>query len=73
MAEAAGHFRLDSAQDASGAWRYSWDLTEPLGRVIASASGFPDRAAAERSIQWVKDNAANCEILDPPHRGPSIG
>jgi len=71
MAEAPGHFRLDKARDNTQAWRWRWDLTESMGRIIASAADFPDREAAERSIRWVKDNAANCEVLEPPDR--SIG
>jgi uncharacterized protein YegP (UPF0339 family) len=73
MPDAPGHFRLDSKQDSSGAWRYRWDLTESMGRIIASAEGFPDREAADRSIGWVKTNAHLCEIIELPSRGPSIG
>jgi uncharacterized protein YegP (UPF0339 family) len=44
-----------------------------MGRIIASAEGFPDREAADRSIGWVKTNAHLCEIIELPSRGPSIG
>jgi uncharacterized protein YegP (UPF0339 family) len=73
MPDPPGHFRLDSRQDNTGTWRYRWDLTDPMSRIIASAEDFLDREAAERSIQWVKTNAHLCETIDPPDRGLIIG
>ena len=73
MPDPPGHFRLNSKQDNSGAWRYRWDLTDPMSRVIASAEDFLDRDAAVRSIEWVKVNVPLCEVLEPPNGRVGIG
>ena len=69
MADEPGHFRLHH----DGRTAYKWELTTDLGQTIATAVGFPDRSTAERSIQWVKDNALKCPVVDPPYTGPTIG
>ena len=67
MAE-PGKFRLYRTGDL-----FFWHLTNDLGMAIARSEEFPDRASAEAAIQWVKDNADNCGIMEPPSKAPSIG
>ena len=69
MADIPGHFRLLEARSSTGrrnpeAW--TWTLTTDMGQTVAASGEFPDRATAERAIQWVKDSAVNCPVLGPP-------
>jgi uncharacterized protein YegP (UPF0339 family) len=67
MADSAGDFRLYSKYDKThDTWEWRWDLTDPMGHVICTAGGFPDRDAVARSIDWVKANAATCGVIEPP-------
>jgi len=65
MASEPGQFRLEKSGQG-----YMWTLTTDLGQIIATSSVVPDKATAERTVQWVKDNASKCPTLDPP---PVIG
>ncbi len=69
MAEAPGHFRLKGGTRSG----FTWQLTTDMGQIIASSGEFPDRETAEKAIQWVRDNAPSCAVLDPPSTGPAIG
>jgi len=73
MADMPGQFRLDTVAGRGSDSLYKWTLTTDMGQLIATSETFPDKASAERVIQWVKDNAASCEILPVPYRGPAIG
>jgi uncharacterized protein YegP (UPF0339 family) len=72
MTDAPGHFRLKTVTDGSGGSLIMWTLTTDMGQTVATSERFPDRAAAEKTIQWLKDNVAICDTLDPPHTGPNI-
>jgi uncharacterized protein YegP (UPF0339 family) len=69
MADEPGQFRLEG--DTPNGFR--WTLTTDTGQLIATSGEFPDRAAAEKSIQWVKINVSGCPVLDPPYTGPYVG
>lgn len=69
MAGATGAFRLNMFSDGRGGNVWQWVLTSESGQTMATSERFADRESAERVIQWIKDNAGSCEILEPPLRG----
>jgi uncharacterized protein YegP (UPF0339 family) len=71
MADVPGNFRLDRVGDDRGA-PFIWILTADVEQTMATSGPFPDRATAERAVQWVKDNASKCGIVDASPRGPTI-
>lgn len=67
MADEPGNFQLDMAADERTGATFRWTLMTDMGQTIATSEWFPDRESAERTIQWLKENVANCSTLEPPY------
>jgi uncharacterized protein YegP (UPF0339 family) len=73
MVDAPGTFQLKSANKPGGGFTYMWTLLTDMGQTVATSAWFPDRASAERGIEWVKTNAPKCPVDEPWPPGPSLG
>jgi len=59
MADRSGRFRLNGDDQMA-----EWELIHPDGFVIAASTSASSPEDAQRAIEWIKANAADCPVVD---------